>query len=208
MTILKQSNKKPALVLASTSIFRKQILQKLQLDFLTCKPETDETELAGETAYQLVKRLAESKATAGSQLHPGHFVIGSDQVAFHNGEILGKPHTIKNAEKQLAKLSGNRVEFFTGLAVIAPNGQMKSLVEVFTVYFRQLSKSEISAYIQAEMPLNCAGSFKSEALGITLFEKLEGDDPNTLMGLPLIKLCEILRSFDFNPLQQLPVAIK
>lgn len=188
------------LVLASTSIFRKQILEKLGLPFSTCKPQTDETPAANETPEQLVTRLAAAKAAAGAQLHPDAFVIGSDQVAWHKGNILGKPHTVERACQQLMALSGQSVSFYTGLSVCPPNGQAITLCEEFIVHFRPLSEPEIIAYVEKEQPLNCAGSFKSEALGITLFEKLEGKDPNTLIGLPLISLCQILSEFGINPL--------
>lgn len=190
------------IVLASTSPFRKAILEKLQLPFSCCKPETDETPLENESAIELVERLAQLKAQAGFSLHPNNFVIGSDQVAFSDGEILGKPGNFDNAFAQLSKLSGKAVKFYTGLALINPEGQLKSSVEVFEVHFRSLTSDEISAYLHLEQPYNCAGSFKSEALGITLFDKLLGDDPNTLIGLPLIKLCEFFRAFGFDPLIQ------
>ncbi|WP_017444724.1 Maf family protein [Gayadomonas joobiniege] len=188
------------LVLASTSVFRKQVLDKLGLPFTTCKPQTDETVLPNEPPDELVQRLAAAKAQAGARLHSAAYVIGSDQVAWHNGEILGKPHNTDNALKQLRKLSGHSVTFYTGLSVISPQGEQKTLCEPFTVHFRQLSDEEILAYLAKEQPFNCAGSFKSEALGITLFNQLEGKDPNTLIGLPLISLCEILREFGVNPL--------
>ena len=129
-------------------------------------------------------------------------VIGSDQVALFDNEILGKPHTHENAVKQLSRFSGNKVTFLTGLAVInTETNETLSLVEPFEVHFRQLTEQEIEAYLLAEKPYKCAGSFKSEALGICLFEKLVGEDSNTLIGLPLIKLVSMLKQFGFDVLE-------
>lgn len=195
--------KKPTIILGSTSEFRKQILDKLNLPFLTDKPEVDETPLPNETADQLVERLAVAKAQAVANRHDNALVIGSDQVALFNGSILGKPHTHENAIKQLSSFSGNKVTFLTGLAVInSDTGETHSLVEPFEVYFKQLTSDEIEAYLLAEQPYKCAGSFKSEALGICLFDKLVGEDPNTLVGLPLIKLVNLLDKFGYSVLQQ------
>lgn len=192
------------LVLASTSPFRKQILEKLGLPFETCKPKTDETRLENESAKDLVARLAKLKAQAGANQFTNALVIGSDQVAVVDDEILGKPHTIENAILQLKKLSGKKVTFLTGLSLVNTETQEdKTLVEAFIVHFKELTDAEIKAYVNAEMPLNCAGSFKSEALGICLFEKLEGNDPNTLIGLPMIQLNKLLNEFGFNPLLEL-----
>lgn len=184
------------LYLASTSVYRKALLEKLTFNFHTAKPEVDETPLGGETPEQLVLRLAEAKARAIAANLTDGLVIGSDQVAVFAGNILGKPHTIDNAFAQLASFSGNAVTFLTGLAVVdAKSQQAKVCIEPFVVHFRHLTDEEISTYIAREQPLNCAGSFKSEGLGITLFEKLEGDDPNSLIGLPLIKLHAMLKEF-------------
>lgn len=185
-----------SLYLASTSVYRKALLEKLTSDFHTIKPDVDESPLPGETPSELVARLAEAKARAiAADLQTG-LVIGSDQVAVFDGKILGKPHTVENAFAQLASFSGNAVTFLTGLAVVDAKSQKVSVcIEPFVVHFRKLSDEEIHTYIQREQPLNCAGSFKSEGLGITLFEKLEGDDPNTLIGLPLIKLHAMLKAF-------------
>lgn len=192
------------LVLASTSPFRQQILKKFGLPFQTCKPHTDETPLANESAADLVARLSQLKAKAGALQFKQALVIGSDQVALCNGEILSKPHTVDNAIAQLTKLNGNKVAFLTGLSVVnSDTNEIKTSVETFYVHFKQSTQAEIKAYVMAEMPLNCAGSFKSEALGISLFKKLEGDDPNTLIGLPMIKLTEMLNEFGFNPLLEL-----
>lgn len=203
--------KTPTVILGSTSPFRKQILEKLNISFLTAKPNVDETALPNETAHQLVERLAIEKAkavadsntTINNDTNNGALVIGSDQVAFFNGAILGKPHTHENAIKQLSSFSGNKVTFLTGLAVInSVTKETHSLVEPFEVYFKQLTASDIEAYLLAEKPYKCAGSFKSEALGICLFEKLVGEDPNTLVGLPLIKLVSLLDKFGYSVLQQ------
>jgi len=194
--------KTPTIILGSTSPFRKQILEKLNLPFLTAKPNVDETALPNETAYQLVERLAVAKAQAVANNNDNALVIGSDQVALFNDTILGKPHTHENAIQQLSSFSGNKVTFLTGLAVInSDTGETHSLVEPFDVHFKQLTSTEIEAYLLAEKPYNCAGSFKSEALGICLFEKLVGDDPNTLVGLPLIKLVGLLNKFGYSVLQ-------
>lgn len=182
------------LVLGSTSPFRKSLLEKLQLPFECAKPDIDETEQLGESPQALVKRLAIEKANAVAVSYSEALIIGSDQVAVCDGEILGKPHNFDNAVKQLTKFSGKGVTFYTGLCVYdCKSGNTLAIVEPFTVYFNHLSQTEIENYINAEQPYNCAGSFKSEGLGICLFSKLEGDDPNTLIGLPLIKLVSLLK---------------
>ncbi len=183
------------LILASTSEFRRSILQKLHLPFKTKAPNVDETPLPDESPEQLVARLAQSKAQAIADTHPQAVVIGSDQVALFNGKILGKPHTYDNAVKQLSEFSGHQVRFLTGLTVInGKTNNTETIVEPFSVYFRQLTAAQIHRYVEAEKPFNCAGSFKSEGLGICLFEKLEGDDPNSLIGLPLIQLVRMLNN--------------
>lgn len=189
------------LVLASTSPFRKSILAKLNIPFICAKPHTDETELENESPTDLVKRLAIAKAQAVEAQYPDALIIGSDQVAVCDNEILGKPHTFENAVKQLTKFSNKAVTFYTGLCVY--NSKTKStqaLIEPFNVHFKDLTQDEIKHYLKAEEPYNCAGSFKSEGLGICLFEKLEGDDPNTLIGLPLIKLVALLKAEGFDVL--------
>jgi len=182
------------LVLASTSPFRRELLQKLNIPFQCAKPNIDETPKEGETSLQLVERLAVEKAQAVSAQFENALIIGSDQVALCDGEILGKPHNFENAVKQLEKFSQKVVTFYTGLCVYnTETKQTLSLVEPFYVHFKALSTTDITHYLHAEQPYNCAGSFKSEGLGICLFEKLSGDDPNTLIGLPLIKLVELLK---------------
>jgi MAF protein len=191
------------LILASTSPFRKTLLEKLNLLFDCAKPNIDETPLAGETAIELVERLAVEKAKAVASEFPNALIIGSDQVALSEGNILGKPHNFENGLKQLMSFSGKAVEFHTGLCVFdSSTGNSLSLVELFTVHFKILSIQEITAYLNAEQPYNCAGSFKSEGLGICLFEKLEGNDPNTLIGLPLIRLVSLLKQQGLDVLQE------
>ncbi|MEJ4043524.1 Maf family protein [Erwinia sp. SLM-02] len=189
------------LVLASTSTYRSALLTKLQLPFITDAPEVDETRQENETAEQLVVRLAAAKAQALAGRYPEHLIIGSDQVCVVEGVVCGKPHTEENARAQLRAASGQSVVFYTGLALYDSRHQsLQTLCEPFTVDFRQLSETEIAHYVSRELPLNCAGSFKSEGLGITLFERLSGRDPNTLIGLPLIALCEMLRKAGMDPL--------
>jgi septum formation protein len=183
------------LVLGSTSPFRRQLLAKLGLPFDTVGPETDETPLPGESPEQLVARLAEAKARAVASQYPGALIIGSDQVAVNNGEILGKPHTHEKAMAQLRNASGRHVRFLTGLCLYnAATNHAQVEVVPFDVVFRELSDEMIDNYLKAERPYNCAGSFKSEAMGIALFERLEGEDPNTLIGLPLIRLVRMLEA--------------
>ncbi|HEO8926081.1 TPA: septum formation inhibitor Maf [Klebsiella aerogenes] len=189
------------LLLASTSPWRRMLLEKLTLPFECAAPEVDETPQPGESARQLVVRLAQAKAQALASRFPQHLIIGSDQVCVLDGEITGKPHTEENAHRQLRKASGTIVTFYTGLALYnSANGHLQTECEPFDVHFRHLSDQEIEAYIRKENPLQCAGSFKSEGLGITLFERLEGRDPNSLVGLPLIALCQMLRREGLNPL--------
>jgi len=180
------------IILASTSVFRRALLEKLDLEFSTDSPDIDESPIDGETAEQLVLRLSESKAACIAAKHSQGLVIGSDQVACIDGEILGKPGNFDNAMQQLLKASGKSVDFYTGLCLFnAQSGQKQTLVDVFKVHFRNLSDEQISRYLKKEEPYNCAGSFKSEGYGISLFERLEGDDPNALIGLPLIKLIQL-----------------
>lgn len=195
-------NSTRTLVLGSTSPFRKQILEKLNIHFETDKPEIDETAKENESPFQLVERLAIEKAQAVAKNWSDAIIIGSDQVAVFDNQILGKPHIHEKAVEQLTAFSGNKVEFLTGLAVIdTKTNKTLSLVEPFEVHFKDLTANEIENYLLNEKPYKCAGSFKSEALGITLFEKLSGDDPNTLIGLPLIKLVAVLKELGFEVLQ-------
>ena len=187
------------LILASTSPFRKTILEKLGVAFETMSPEVDETALEKETPQQLVERLSIAKAKAVADKVKNALVIGSDQVSVINNEIIGKPHTYENAVKQLKNASGKTVTFYTGLCLYnSITQQYQSEVVPFDVVFRDLNDQLIENYLRKEEPYNCAGSFKSEALGIILFEKLEGEDPNTLMGLPLIRLINMLENESFT----------
>ncbi|WP_067864860.1 Maf family protein [Neptuniibacter marinus] len=189
------------LILASSSPFRRQILDKLQLKYACISPDIDESPLANETPEDLVARLAIEKAQKVAGTEPDSLIIGSDQVAVLGNEILGKPHTHENAVKQLQKLSGHTVTFLTGLALInSKSGEVQSETVPFNVVFRTLTDEMIEHYLHAEQPYNCAGSFKSEALGIVLFERLEGEDPNTLIGLPLIRLVRMLEKEGLNVL--------
>ena len=181
------------LVLGSSSPYRKQVLEKLGVAFETASPEIDETPLLNETAQSLVQRLSEKKAKAVAAEFPQALIIGSDQVAVLDGQILGKPHNHENAFKQLRQASGRRVDFYTGLCLYnSQNANQQYNCIPFSVYFRKLSDEQIERYLQHDKPYNCAGSFRSEALGISLFTKMQGDDPNSLMGLPLIELIEML----------------
>lgn len=183
------------LVLGSTSPFRRQLLEKLRIPFDTASPETDESPREGETPEHLVARLAEAKARAVAGEHPGALIIGSDQIAVNGGEILGKPHTHEKAMEQLRNASGKHVRFLTGLCLYnSATDHAQVEVVPFDVVFRELSDEMIDNYLKAEQPYNCAGSFKSEAMGIALFERLEGEDPNTLIGLPLIRLVRMLEA--------------
>ncbi|MGD8591256.1 MAG: nucleoside triphosphate pyrophosphatase [Gammaproteobacteria bacterium] len=183
------------LVLASTSPYRQAVLKKLPLAFETDTPDIDESPLPNELPEQLVKRLAQAKAQAVAPRHPHSLIIGSDQVAVLGGEILGKPGNHDNAVNQLRKASGHEVIFLTGLCLLnsATDKAQVSCVP-FKVQFRPLSNEQIERYLNHEKPYNSAGSFKSEGMGITLFEKLQGDDPNTLIGLPLIELVRMLEN--------------
>lgn len=190
-----------AIVLASGSPARQSLLQKLALPFIAVAPDIDETPKTGEAAEPLVMRLARAKAQALAIDYPNHLIIGSDQVCIMDQHIVGKPHTIEKAVAQLLAASGKRITFYTGLTLLnSATGTCQTICETFNVDFRQLTEQEIRNYIQKEQPLQCAGSFKSEGLGITLFDKLEGRDPNTLVGMPLISLCDFLRNEGCNPL--------
>lgn len=191
----------PPILLASTSTYRRALLEKLNLEFSCAAPNIDESPYPDETAENLVKRLAESKARALMHSHPNHLIIGSDQVCAIDGTITGKPHTFEKAKQQLRAASGKVVTFYTGLSLLdSRTQQATTLCEPFSVSFRELSDEEISNYLEMEQPYDCAGSFKCEGLGISLFSQLNGRDPNTLIGLPLIALLELLRAKGVNPL--------
>lgn len=189
-----------SLILASSSPFRKELLSKLGLEFSTHTPDIDESRVDSETPEQLVYRLSQEKAAEVAKTQSG-LIIASDQVATlgsgtqTDDKILSKPHTHENATKQLQQSSGNTVTFVTSLTLLNTNsGNIQTIVEPFKVVFKTLTAKQIDNYLKKEQPYNCAGSFKSEALGISLFERLEGNDPNTLIGLPLIQLIKMLEN--------------
>ncbi|EEX33827.1 MULTISPECIES: Maf family protein [Vibrio] len=185
------------LVLASTSPFRKQLLNKLSVPFETASPDCDETPFSDERPEDLVKRLAKEKAESCHTNQPS-LIIGSDQVCVIDGKIIGKPLNRENAIQQLSRQSGKAIQFYTGLALHNTETNTTDVkLDTFTVHFRQLTQQQISRYVEKEEPYYCAGSFKSEGLGIALFEKLEGKDPNTLVGLPLIDLIDMLETQGF-----------
>ena len=182
------------LILASTSPFRRELLTRIGIQFTTAAPEIDESTHPGEKPSQLVERLSEAKARAIGASRQG-LIIGSDQVATTGDDILGKPGTHEKAVEQLQYLSGKRVCFYTGLCLLNTETDTADVEVVpFSVQFRQLQDCQIERYLRAEQPYNCAGSFKSEGLGITLFERMLGDDPTALIGLPLITLTTMLRT--------------
>lgn len=189
------------LVLASTSPFRRELLGRLRLPFEVDDPAVDESAPPGEHPETTALRLAEAKARAVAGRHPEALIIGSDQVACVDGEVYGKPGTHERAVEQLRRLRGRRINFFTGLCLLDSQTGIARVRGVPTwVSLRNASDAEIENYLQLEKPYNCAGSAKSEGLGIALIEKLEGDDPNALIGLPLIALCDLLREFDYSVL--------
>ena len=193
MEIMTETN----LVLASGSPYRKQLLNKLNLLFICDKPNVDESPLPDELPSGHAIRLAQNKAQVFRKKYPEHLIIGSDQVAMHDHNQLTKPGNREKAIKQLQAVSGGCVEFYTAVCVFnSINGQYVSELDKCTVYFRELSRELIEKYIDADKPFDCAGSFKSESLGIALFERIEGEDPNALVGLPLIKLISILDKFN------------
>lgn len=188
------------LILASTSPYRAELLAKLGLPFEAIAPQVDETVHSDESAMQLVQRLAEQKARA-LQNEPDALVIGSDQVCVINGQIIGKPLDRETAIAQLSQQSGKTIRFYTGLAVVNTNtNECDVTVDTFDVTFRTLNQAQIERYVDLEQPYYCAGSFKSEGLGISLFSALEGKDPNTLVGLPLIDLVTMLDKHGLSPL--------
>jgi len=185
------------LVLASSSPFRKSLLDKLNIPYETHSPDIDESARPDESPTELVARLAEEKAHAVTEQWPDALIIGSDQVAVIDDRVLGKPHSHEKAIEQLQLASGRKVTFYTGLSLYnAQTGRAQTDVVPFEVHFRHLSDTMIENYLRAEEPYQCAGSFKSEGLGIALFERLRGDDPNTLIGLPLIRLISMLEAED------------
>ncbi len=194
-------NTLPPLILGSTSPYRRELLQRLRLSFETVSPQVDETPLPGEAPAALALRLALAKAQAVAALHPLAVVIGSDQVADLDGQPIGKPGTHDRAVAQLRRLSGRRAVFQTAVAVVrASTGFAETLLAPVTVQFRSLGDDEIERYLRLEQPYDCAGSAKSETLGIALLDAIESDDPTALVGLPLIRTCQLLRRAGLDPL--------
>lgn len=186
-----------ALILASTSRYRAELLARLRLPFSSAAPDVDEAPLPGEAPDALARRLAAAKAQAVAATRPGCWVIGSDQVAELNGNALGKPGSVEAACAQLAAMSGHQVRFHT--AICLSNGsQHLHACDLTRVQFRRLDADEIARYVDAEQPLDCAGSFKCEGLGISLFEAIHNDDPSALIGLPLIALAGLLRQAGYR----------
>jgi len=193
------STQNPNLILGSSSPFRKEVLSSLMIPFDTFSPDIDETPLSGESPIELVERLAIEKAKEVGRHFKDSLVIGSDQVAMHGDKIVGKPHTHDVAVAQLKEASGKRIDLFTGLALLdTRTGYIQHEVVPFTVHFKHLSNDTIERYLLKEQPYNCAGSVKSEGLGVSLFERFDGDDPNALIGLPLIRLISMLEKQGFD----------
>lgn len=192
---------RPLLVLASTSPYRKTLLERLGLPFSVARPAVDETARPGEAPADLALRLAQEKAEAVAAAHPGSLIIGSDQVAQLGDRRLSKPGTHENAVAQLRAMSGKSVDFFTAVAVhdSAKGRTLRRLVTT-RVKFRELSDALIESYLRTEQPYDCAGSAKAEGLGIVLIEEMTGADPNALIGLPLIALVDLLREHGHPPL--------
>ncbi|WP_151738855.1 Maf family protein [Acinetobacter junii] len=190
------------LILASSSQTRKDLMDRLRLDYRCISPDIDESAMGELHADDLAKRLAFQKARVIAEQNPNEIVIGSDQVAWREHapyDFIGKPLSVENAIQQLQENSGKIVFFSTALSVQhLRSGFERTLVEHYQVKFRQLTLAEIERYIEIDQPLHCAGSFKCESLGISLFEKMVGNDQTTLMGLPMIQLCKILRQFGVN----------
>ena len=190
------------LILASSSQTRKDLMDRLRLDYRCISPDIDESAMGELHADDLARRLAFQKARVIAEHNPNAIVIGSDQVAWREHapyDFIGKPLSVENAIQQLQENSGKIVFFSTALSVQhLQSGFETTLVEHYQVKFRQLTLAEIERYIEIDQPLHCAGSFKCESLGISLFEKMVGDDQTTLMGLPMIQLCKILRAFELK----------
>lgn len=193
--------KMPDIILASSSKYRRNLLKKLGISFQSISPDINEEALAEESASDLVSRLSLEKAKALAGQFPQHLIIGSDQVAVLGDKILTKPHTHERAREQLSACSGQAVRFLTGLCLYnSTSGSYQLEVVPFEVKFLDLTADQIENYLIKEAPYDCAGSFKCEGLGITLFEKLIGDDFNALVGLPLIRLTHMLRQEGVDPL--------
>ena len=193
---------RPALILASTSRYRRELLERLRLPFEVHAPGVDETPRTGEAPASLAQRLALEKARAVAALHPDAIVIGSDQVADLAGRPIGKPGSHAVATEQLRSMRGRSVVFQTAIAVVrASSGYIGTALVPVTVRFRQVTDHEIENYLALERPYDCAGSAKVETLGIALLEAVESDDPTALIGLPLIRTCALLRAAGIDPLR-------
>lgn len=189
------------LILASSSPYRREILAKLGLHFDCFSPDIDESAHKSETPTQLVERLSLEKAQAIAKTHPNHLIIGSDQVAVLDDSVMTKPHNHENAIKQLQASRGKKVIFLTSLCLLnSQTNKHQITLAPYSVEFLELTDQQIEHYLQKEQPYQCAGSFKSEGLGITLFKRFEGNDPNSLIGLPLIELVKMLRKEGVEPL--------
>lgn len=187
----------PALILASTSPYRRELLQRLRLPFEVARPHVDESPMPGETPLALAVRLAAAKARAIAAWAGDAWVIGSDQVADFDGRALGKPGSRDAAIAQLTAMRGQSVAFHTAVALAHTDGRSLAALDLTRVRFRDCSDSEIIRYVEAEQPFDCAGSFKSEGLGISLFASIDSQDPTALVGLPLIATCALLREAGF-----------
>ena len=185
------------LVLASGSPYRAQLLARLRLPFRTASPDVDETPQPGEFPAALTRRLANAKADAIALASPGSWVIGSDQVADMEGRILGKPGDQASAVEQLTAMSGRTIHFHTSVCLRSGGSRRLQALDITTVRFRVLRADEIARYVDAEQPFDCAGSFKCEALGISLFKEIQSRDPTALVGLPLIATADMLRAAGF-----------
>ncbi len=187
------------LILASSSSYRKSLLDRLCLPYIAHAPDIDEQRLPDETPDTMVRRLSEGKARAVSALYPNSLIIGSDQVAVIDDSVLTKPGNLANAQQQLRRQSGQEVQFLTGLALLnSANGNCQVDIVATDVVFRLLEEAEICAYLERDEPYSCAGSFRSEGLGITLFDAVNTSDPTALIGLPLIRLCQMLRNENYK----------
>ncbi|MGK0411086.1 MAG: MAF protein [Shewanella psychromarinicola] len=189
------------IILASSSAYRQTILKKLHIPFSNVTPNIDESSVATESISDQVERLAKNKALSISSqsAYKDSYVIGSDQLASFKGQVLGKPGDFATAKQQLLMFSGQTVRFYTGLCLVhAANNELSQIVETFDVTFKTLTESQIAIYLKIEQPYDCAGSFKCEGLGIALFESLNGRDPNTLIGLPLIALIDLFNTMSVN----------
>ena len=192
----------PKLVLASASQARKSVLTKLKIPFETFAPSIDESVLSGESPTQLVERLSLAKARKVSQRYPSHLIIGSDQIAVVAGQMVGKPQNREDAIGQLTAASGETVTLFTGIALLnSKSGNTQLDVLPYRVVFRELSQSMIENYIDTDQPFDCSGSLRSEGLGIALLKEFDGSDSNILLGLPLIRLIDMLANENFYPLK-------